>query len=590
MSQPPKRRHALGPILGVLVLLGIAGGTIYWLTSGGTTAPERIFVSVTSDHPAFARALRQRLGRQLASRGFVVASEEEGANDQTDLSWDDALAAAAAAGAHYLVHVGVHLDSERPGLTEGTTFAVATGEMRVGPVDAAEAAEAEPAETRSLTFGSEGRGDVDEALMELAGAFAVPMGHWAAGDLLSMPAMVDLLEHPERIADAERRETLSGALDKKAGQQRSQTRYDELCVEAVVQATLDDELGPVPVQCLDIDCGERYLFALSRDGTQALVHIESPTIFVPFANSPAPQTAETLERLELIPFDEDGERKTLAVAESFYGDGSMSADGSRVAFVEQARQRFGVVGLEVESGERHVLAMVERPGVVVRAVISPDGRWVAIEQKAFHQAHTELHVVPFEGGEEVVISRRTRMARWVVAPLSPGEEPRQLLAFDGTPTYDGSPLPALVDPASPEDVVTLDVGDYVVRQVIGANEGRLVLLGSPSENVDRCALGVRDPASGSFEWREIATCIGEATMTESFEVVGTAIVTREGDLGPEDAEVMIMNLDTGDTSIHTVDRVNETHALAAGRHIAFDRPIPSQFPAVHPHAVCWTTR
>jgi hypothetical protein len=346
----------------------------------------------------------------------------------------------------------------------------------------------------------------------------------------------------------------------------------------------------MPVRCLDIDCGERYLFALSADGSRALVHVESPTVFIPFATSPAPHVAETLERLELIPFDEDEERRTLAVAENFFGYGSMSDDGSRVAFVEQARQRFGVVALDVESGERRVLSVVERPGLVVEADVSPDGRWVAFERKAFHRAHTELHVVPFEGGEPVVISRRIRMARWVVAPPQPGEEPRQLLAFEGSRSYEGDPEPALVDPSAPDEVVPLDVGEHVVRQVAGAHDGALVLLGSPEGNVDQCEIGIRDPASGQFEWREIAACIGDVSTTDRFEVTGTAVLSREGDLGGEDPEVMIMDLATGNTAIHTVNRGHERYVHAANRRIVFERAISSQFPAVHPSAVCWTTR
>ncbi len=584
---PTDKRSFLRPLIALQVVALLVGGIVLWL-AWDEDSPDRIFVAVRHEEGAFGRALRQRLGRRLGQKGFVVASEEEDANAATDLGWDEALAAADTADARYLVYVEGALESSRPGLTEGTTFAVASASVRVGPVDASEA---EPSEARSLTFGAEGRGTAEDALLEMVSSFAEPMAHWAAGDLLAMPALVERLENPEQLADAERQNALGDALSKKAGQDRSRQRFHEVCTESVVQATLDDELGPAVVQCLDIDCGERYLFDLSADGGRALVHVESPTVYVPFATSPAPQTAETVERLELIPFDDEAERRTLALAESFFGYGSMSADGSRVVFVEQARQRFGVVALDVESGERRVVTVVDRPGLVVEANVSPDGEWIAFERKAFHRAHTELHLVPFGGGEPRVLSRRTRMARWVVAPLRPGEEPRLLIALEGTESYEEEPAPALLDPAAdPAELVALDVGEHVVRQVVGAHDGELVLLGSPEGDVDQCALGIRDAATGEFEWRDIATCIGGASTTDRFEVIGTAMLSREGDLGDDDPEVIIMSLETGNTAIHTTNRGLERYPRAANRRIVFERAITSQFPAVHPSAVCWTTR
>jgi len=583
---PTQKRRFVGPLVAVLILLGVAAYPVYWFTLRGGTSPDRIHVVVSGEPAGFATTLRGRLVHQLTQVGFeVMGIDDEAVEVPTDLDWDGALASADQIGARYLVHVEVSQDSERQGLTEGLTFVVATGSVRVGPVDEDEA---EPGETRSLTFGAEGRG-TDDALDETTEPFATTFRHWAAGDLLTMPALVARLEDPEHVGDAERQNALDDALERRAGQVRSDERFQEVCIESIVQLTIDDERGPAPFVCIEPSCGERYLFGLSADGTEALMHVEAPTFFVPFATSPAPRAAETVERLELAPLD-GGEPRVLAVAQNFFGYGGMSDDGSRVTFVEQASRRFGVVALEVESSERRVLTVVERPGLVIQSRISPDGQWILWHQKAFNRAHTELHLMPFEGGEEAILSRRTRLGRWVHTPLRPGEEPRLAIIFDGTESYEGSPRPVLVDPTAPTEVVELDIGERVIRQVIGSHEGRLVLLGSERDNIDACILGVRDVATAEIEWKPLGTCVEDARLSDRGEVVGAAVLSREGDPESTDTEAIIMDIESGDTIIHTINRARERYVRAVGDRIVFERGIRSQFPAVHPNAVCWTTR
>jgi hypothetical protein len=574
------RKNLFRLILGIVAVVGIAAYPIYWLAIGHRTPAQTIYVAVTAEPAAWARGLRNAMAERLSRQGLEVVEVE---TPPSDLDWDGALAESEARGAHYLVHVTLTRDDERPGLTEGMTFAVATGELRVGPVDQEEAS---PSEPWSLTFGAEARGDATAAILETIPDFTDPFAHWAAGALFGMPALAD-------IQIAEPANPLGAALDKKRDQDRSLAQYEAMCVESIVELTIDDERGPGPFTCLDVDCGERYLFGLSRDGRHALVHVDTPRSFVPFAMSPAPHAANTLERLVLVPLD-GGDATTVATARSFYGHGTLSDDGSRAAFVEQAALRFGVVALEIATGARRVLSIAERPGMVIEARISPDGQWVAHHQKAFNRAHTELHVTRFDGAEPLVISRRTRDGLWLTAPLRPGENARQLLAFDGTESYEGAPRPALVDPAEPDDVVELDVGEHIVRQIVGAHDEKLVLLGSPRGDLDHCEIGIRDPETGDVEWRPIATCLEDTRMTDRFELTGSGVLSRRGpdvdDPDTTDPEAIVMDLETGQTTIHTTNRAIERNVHAAGNRIAFERRVLSQYPAVHPNAVCWTER
>jgi hypothetical protein len=415
-------------------------------------------------------------------------------------------------------------------------------------------------------------------------------GHIAAGALVAMPGLAEYLAHPEAMGPEEAN-ALSELLARRAGQVRSRERYDEVCVETTVQTTIDDERGPAAFECLGLDCGERYVYGVSPDGRTLLVQEEPAAVYVPFATSPAPRNAEVLERLLLVHLDGDAPREEeVAVADNFFGYGSMTDDLSRIAFVEQGSGRFGVVVVEPSSGERRVLKVRERPTMILQARLSPDGAWVAFHEKAFARAHTELHVIPADGGEERIISRRTRVGHWVVAPLRPGEPAKQLLAFDGTESYAGSPTPALVDPESPEDVVELELGDYVVRQVAGSHEGRIILIGSQRATIDTCEVGIRDPQSGEITWQALSVCVEDARVSAAGELTAAAVVSDEGDPEGEDAEAIAMDLASGETTIHTRNRLRERYVRVAGERVFFERVVPSQFPAVHPNAVCWTNR
>jgi hypothetical protein len=575
---PSRGRPALWGLLAVVL---VGGGVAAWLMTRTGAPPTGVLVAVDGCSDACREAVRRELSSELAELGFTVYPREEDVVPSVS-GFDAWVDAARKGGVRYVAHVSIEVKSEREGLRPGTTFVVAEATSRAGSIDPEESA---PREGERVSFGAEGESR-DDALSRMTDAFAhVAFAH-VAGDLVDMPLLERFLESPEGLEELETKARLDDALERRAGQARTRARLDETCAESSFAMLADENQGPAPVTCTEVGCTERYLFGLTSDGARALVHVESPTLFVPFATSPAPRSAETVERIELVPL-EGGEPRVLAEASNFFGYGSLSSDGKVAAFVEQGDGRFGLVALDTESGARRVLHLVENPRLIIQARVAPDGRFIAFHQQAFSRAHTELAVVPSTGGEVGIVARRMRMAEWVEVPLAAGEAPRLALALDGTASYEGTPSLVLAVPEDPSTLVPVDVGGRMLREIAGSYEGALVIVTSPSRDIETCELGIRDPATLELRYLPLAHCIDDARVTPSGRLVATAVVTREGDPSPTDPEVVLVDLETGALDQRTVNDVRERYPRAAGRRLVFERLGTSQFRGVHPNAICF---
>ncbi len=571
----PGRRTAIAAVVVGILVLG--GAFALWELHSGPE-PTRLFVAVEGCGERCDGAIRAELVRRFAELGFEALPDPAEAPPDTD-GLDEAVSAASAIGAAHVVHVGLEVRTERDGLRPGSRFVVVAATAEVREIGGG----GEPPPSRTYVFGAEGE-DRDDAVARTTRAFATVIDSETAGDLFAMPALVTSLEDPDSFSDLETKSRFDRALERRSGQARTRERYEEECAITAGEI-VEDGL----VHCAMDACSESYLYGIDPTGRQAFVHVDTPTVYIPFDASPAPRSGESVERLELQPLG-GGQPRVLAEAANFYGYGSLSEDGRVAAFVEQGDARFGVVTLDVRSGARRVLDLAERPASVQQARVSPDGRWVAYFFKPFARGAAEVRLVSSEGAaEHRVVTRRARTLRWVVVPLEHGGAPRLAVATVGSESVRGEAGPLLYDPEG-DAAVAVDVGDREVQYVIGAHEGTLYFVASPPDERRHCELGVRDRETLATRFLPLVACVDDAHMTPNGRIVGVAVVTRDGDPNDRDTELVVVDPATGEIDQRTSNAAGERYprVSADGRRVAFERHAHSRFRGINPNAICWT--
>jgi hypothetical protein len=328
------------------------------------------------------------------------------------------------------------------------------------------------------------------------------------------------------------------------------------------------------------------LFGVTADGAAAVVHIESPTIFVPFDTSPSPRSAETVERIELVPLTGEAPSRLLAQSNNFYGYGDLSSDGSTLAFVEQGNARFGLVVVDVASASRRTVYLVDSPGRILQPRISGDGAMIAFHERPTRRAPSIVRVMPTGGGDPATIARDVRDVRWIEASVRADGERRQLLAMvsdEGESTT--PPHVLIVDPSDPTVSVRVTDPERRPSEVAGAHDGTVYFTWSRGAD---CGLGSFRPADARPSFVATPVCVSDTTLTTDGRVVGVARATREGDADASDAELVVVDAATGEVTVETINRLRERYPEVSrtGR-VVFERITVSQFERLGQAAICY---
>lgn len=581
-DEPVERRSPISAIVFALIFVLGVGGTAAWYLLRDATVPSRVLVVVDGGSPETEDFVRRRLARHLGELGFDARpTEEETAEPLPDA--DAALERARDLGAGFLVHVAVQVRAERPGIGQGHVFVVADATTRVVPT-----VDGEPSpDAHVTTFAVEGVG-MNDALARMEDAWATVAYAQVAGDLFGHPLLSRFVEEGGELADMGMVGELRTNLPYAAGQARTATRLAEVCAEAT--RALVHEAEPA-VRCLSAGCDEEYAFDVTPDGAAALVHVESPAIYVPFGSSPAPRVAETVERIELRPLD-GGAARPLAWARNFFGYGDLSEDGSTLVFVEDG-SAFGLVTVDVDSGERRVPYAAEPPRQILQPELSADGSRALFYERPGHRGRSELKVVSTrEGGEPLTLGTGAELAQWVVLPLRPGEAAQPLVVARfrrDRATPDRRPHAVLMRPDDPGQHVRIGGEDRDITEIAGA-VGSGLFLGW--QDGARCGVGRYDAATGQTAWTDTDVCVGDLTVADDGMLIGVARTRRDGDPSGGDDEVAVIDPGTGAITALTANAVRDRYprAPARGRRVVFERLTRSQFDSLRHVAVCWTER
>ncbi len=590
-----------------VVLVGVAAAVLLWPES---PQPNRVLVVADGLGDEAARRLVSAVRGPLAVGGLRVLEVDDGP-PPTDPEGTRRVAFEAHAQHSVFLSVEV-LDERERGAIE-PAYVHVRGSAVVGDVAGGEPVAIAPVAIGA--FGSTRAVALADAAERVGEALADAI-HLAIAERPSVAAFVESTSVPtDAIAS---QAAMRAARDRVARVREELGWMQESCATAEAALALDD--GPREVRCLSGACAEEYAFDVTPDGAAALVHSETPSARVPLVGElTVAERVESVERVEVVPLD-GGPRRTIGTSNNYYTYPSMSADGRRVAVVEEWPRGFGLVVLDVETGARTVLARVER--YLQSPRMSPDGAQVLASLRVRRRAPAQLVAMDVQVGATMRLLGESHLARWVRARAPDAEEPGLYVAElvprdpteaadelpEGEPTEPAEPEPAdagepaadpdalpsldlehqlaLLDPADGAVLARLDDDVHRVRRVLGAHDGAIVFTWF---NRRVCGLGRWVPGARAAEVVRTPVCLRHAHLGLDGRVVGTAPVRAEGDPEAGDDELVEASFATGEVTALTANRLRERYprvAEAAPR-VIFDRLGESRYREFPRVALCW---
>lgn len=587
----------------VVVLAAAVVGVAMWPDA---PQPYRVLVAVDGLDEEASRRLLGNVRAPLGVGGFRVL---EVASGEPPADAESLRQLAPGALAEHSVFVVVETVDERARGTIEPAFVLLRAHAVVGHIDGEPNVDIPPVEIAA--FGP----TLEEAAIEAAERIGAALADGIHLVLVERDSVSAFVQSTSIATDE-----ISTQASIRAASERIERVHEELgwmtssCGEAELALNADE--GPHPVRCVASACAEEYAFDVLPDGEAALVHTETPSVRLPLVGElVAAERVESVESIELVPLD-GGARRVLGTASNYYTYPSMSADGSKIALVEEWPRGFGLVVIDVESGERTALARFE--GYLQSPHLSPDGSLVLASLRARRRAPAQLVVMPTRVGAELRLVGEAHVARWVnaalpehegltlviaelVGPPEPGpDEPVEEIEVDEieeTPEEEEElaegELPrlelerqlALLDPADGSVLARMEDDRHRVRRVIGERDGAVHFTWY---NGRVCGLG---------HWRAgepptfVATegCLRHAHLSAGDVAVGTLTQSLEGDPDESDDEMAMASLSDGAVTVLTANALRERYprAAATGRRVIFDRLGTSryrEFPRVAP---CW---
>lgn len=613
-------KRPLWPFVAVGVL-GVAAGVGAWIFYPREAPAWRVSIVAVGCDADCAAELEDEIEGELAEGFERIAIPEAGR--AAELA--DAQAHAQAERALHVVRLAVETLEERPAADLDRAFIrLAVGaEVAVSDGDAETVAIA-PIETAG--FGTDLAAARRRAMRWVAPALAAAV-HEA---MLERPAVrefaANLNIEPELFP---RQRAIGDQLERLELAAGARERWTEACGEA--DAALRSADAPHEEQCLSSGCDEHYAFDVLPDGSAALVRVETPQMFIPLGlNGGLPRRTETVTRLELVPLD-GGERRTIARTTHYYTYPSLSADGSTIVALEDWRDAFGLVAIDVASGERTLL----RPftGYPQAPESSPDGTRVLLRHRVERRGEAQLVVVWADGIQR--IGPRADVGAFVDVPLEAGGASRLLVAEheervvmappevedgepDEVPAAEGELAPlylpvrlALYDPDTGDVLARLEDDRHRVRSILGARNGAVVftwdhLTGAVDldgvrhgETTLTCGIGWWTPSSAEAPLRTIVTepCLDQARLAPDGAIIGVARVAIDSDMATTDLEVVRVEAPGADApdgaraevAVLTANAMRERYPRAGreGTRVVFDRVGERRYRDFPRVATCW---
>ncbi|HEY8432712.1 MAG TPA: hypothetical protein VIL20_30285 [Sandaracinaceae bacterium] len=586
----PQRRSPLVAFAAVGALVLVLAGAVFvaWPREAD---PSRVLVVVRGCRDACADAIVEQLARTLEPGGFVLETPSAA---PPDVNRAREQAAAQRAGHALVLELTVH-EQRPPGPIDpayaGVSITATLASLDDEPI----------VRTASPRIGAH-RAQIAEAIEDAAVGAALGIAdalHLALLERASVRAFAD--GRPVDEGHARRQGAIRKRLPATERAREALARMARSCEDAAA------ELASAGGRCLSDACAEEYAFAVTPDGSAALVHVETPAarmpIQVPFAR--AAMRVESEERLELVPLD-GSPRRVLARAENYYTYPAFAA--GRIVAIEQWPGGFGLVSIDVESAARVAIARFDAR-YAQSPRLSPDGTRVLYRVRARRSEPAQLAVSPVTPQPPVTFLGEARLATWVVLATG-AEDPRALVAElvplerlaapegsegkpegedeeaeEGATEDDGDVRLALLDPDTARPVAWLDDDRYRVLAVAGVIDGRLAFTWTRN---GVCGVGLWDPRASEATYAPTSQCVRDP-RTDGRVIVGSADTDQVGDPSPRsDEEIVVVDPESGEWRALTANAIRERYPRAAGGRVVFDRvgePLYRAFPRV---ATCWT--
>jgi hypothetical protein len=408
--------------------------------------------------------------------------------------------------------------------------------------------------------------------------------------------LVDSNAHPgfyDRVPTEKRHDVMAArqmAEDQARERVSVKRRYVESCERALAHLEADrSKIPTLSARTVSNTCGHEYPIGLADDGSYAVVQVETKETYFTLSVPSRVRAIPSPERIEVVPLD-GGERRTLATASDFFGLGAYL--NGRVYAVQAFWERFGLIEIDVASGERRVLHLVDRPDQIRGPLPSPDGAWVLVWLENEGSERERPMLIRTDGGDPDVLERSITSFNWVELELPEDQRenvgPQLLIAVTThrerqRGNLEDSELPQdtleLIDPDT-RSVVARLVDEQIesLKEVVGVASGSVLFL-HRARLQPRCSLGTWRPWSSenALDLTPLSQCVSFPHMLSGDDVIARSVITTADDPLGSDDEIVRLNSTTGAITQLTVNAVDDRyiHAGSSTRRIVFGRVLPT---------------
>ncbi len=588
IAQRMGRNRILLALLLFVVLSALSVGL--WLQLRPTIDPRRVLLVFDGWAQATVGPMHEQVERSLRDAGFDVVAQQ-GRQCSTDVSRVEELTECARsllAGRIALVRIEVI--GERPGLTEETPYLEVRATSSVFAL-----LDEHSIQRQSVTFGGERPGGREAALADFGRDMVGVLSHGLRADLVTDTSAG--LEFFTNVPPEQRRRVVQRrrSAERHFGLREAARRmYERSCERADEQVGSDR--GPMKQVVVSGSCDEEYPIAVAPDGSWVLAQVETISPYFTFAESSSVRGGQAPERIDLIPAD-GGARRSLVSAQNFLGFGDVAAEVGKLYIVEKAQSRYGLVEVDIESGERRVVLVVEAPERITSPRVSADGEWVILWYRPRRGAEQVPRLLSTRDGRMRDLPAEVRGVEWVRLALPGRSGPETLLASivgpldvtsleedelaadPSTPVEELPPLVrfnhvVIIDPATGEVVRRIVDDSRNISTLVGVLGGEL-LYTLPVDSVS-CELVLWNPLNQEQRVRPLTACPTHAVVTGS-GIVARAQLSAEGDPANWDDEIVSIDPESGLMTALTANAINDRYVrgVSSARRIAFGRVIPT---------------
>lgn len=566
MGEPVKRSRAGGILVVVVVVLLLAGAAVAAMFINAETPgrPTRVVVvQHGSIDPSFDASFRELIREALEEMGLDALAYVEPLEVETTVI-DAARHIAGEGEAAHAVLLELSSRRERDGVVPGTgLFSV---NLTVSVVSEDETREV-PQESMEFAFERATAGEVFRFVQETWLDAMVP---WALDNIYQSPSFAPVLRGEVNFDEVPFSSSLQDLEASVERRRKAAMAYSDYCYRERERLNALSDGDVRPVHCAGDPCGQYTLIGVDSANRGIVQDISRTPIFtIPLAGRGA--WAEPPERILSVPMEEGGEEQQILRAGHFYGFGNVAGGGNFAAVQPFGDSgRLAVYILDLRSGERHDVALLHPRERTSWAQPSPDGNGAAIL--------IDRGPWLFVRGSTRVELPRYRRAGWV--QLAEG------------PRIFGQLRTGELVLASPDG----SVGEHrpllegALERVFRVTDGHISALVRNQRACDLVQINAADLTE--TDRLPLPRCLDDARMLPDGRLVGTAIVSAEGDV-PGDAEVALVDPEAATVTPLTSGSYREETVFPThdGRRVLFSRRL-ERWPEDHDlriyrRVVCW---